>query len=254
MSTQEEIKELLSAAAEKKEESERLSSLLLLPEVCADSRLTVHYKKRIRALAPVLSALEQYEKQPTEDLQKELERALLLLSAEGLASSSSYAGAGVCARIHVINKESDAEKELTGALTALLPAGYSFTLCEKGGDFLRLECKGEGVYPLLHSLRQNALGERVSFRVYPLLLTPEIREEDIRTDIFLNGGKGGQNVNKVETAVRMTHLPTGVTVTCREERSQLQNKKRAAKILRARIAEHYKKLQAAVIADAKEKV
>ena len=77
-------------------------------------------------------------------------------------------------------------------------------------------------------------------------------EKDVRTDIFLNGGKGGQNVNKVETAVRMTHLPTGVTVTCRDERSQLQNKKKAIKALRARVADYYRDAQAALIARAKE--
>lgn len=253
MSTNEEIRELLSAAAEKKEESERLSSLLMLPEVCADSRLTLHYSQRIRALAPILSALEQYEGDPSPSRQKDLERALLLLAAEKM-DSAPFAGAGVCARIRDINKESEGEAELLSALSSILPSDCSLSIRERGGDFLRLECKGAEAYPLLRALGQKALGAKVAFRVYPLLPVPELREEDVRTDIFLNGGKGGQNVNKVETAVRMTHLPTGVTVTCRDERSQLQNKKRAAKILRTRLAEHYQKMQAAVIADAKEKV
>lgn len=69
----------------------------------------------------------------------------------------------------------------------------------------------------------------------------EIKEKDIRMDVFHSGGAGGQNVNKVETAVRITHFPTSITVTCQDERSQLKNKERAIKILRSKLFDYYKK-------------
>jgi len=79
----------------------------------------------------------------------------------------------------------------------------------------------------------------------------DIDEKDLKFDIYHSGGAGGQNVNKVATAVRVTHIPTGIVVQCQDERSQLKNKTKAVMILKSRLLQMKEQEQAAQISDSR---
>jgi peptide chain release factor 2 len=136
-------------------------------------------------------------------------------------------------------------REFSAEIMDLQPgdeAGIKSVTIEIKGRYAYGYLKAEaGVHRLVRISPFDAQKRRhtsfASVFVYPL----DLKDEDIQTDVYKAGGAGGQHVNKTSSAVRMTHLPTGIVVSCQNERSQLKNKGTARKVLTSRVYDFYKK-------------
>jgi len=137
-------------------------------------------------------------------------------------------------------------------------AGIKSATLEISGPFAYGKLKSEhGVHRLVRLSPFNAESRETSFakvEITPKIDAPEeleIDEKDLKIDVYRSGGHGGQSVNTTDSAVRVTHLPTGIVVAIQNERSQLQNKETALTILRSRLAQLKLEQHAARLSDLK---
>ena len=268
-----EIENLLEKTAETAKKYAELKRLVSAPEIIADNRYWRKLLSEMQSLEEIaalreklLLTNEKYE-QCLRLLETESDGEMKKLLAEEARALSdecralyektndllALEGSANEALVEIVpsgNKATEYADVLSSALrryadekglTATIKSKKPLTILFTGAGASAYMREENGVHKFVEDTKSYSVTVTLLPRFAEANEKPD--EKDIRIDLFHSGGAGGQNINKVETAIRITHLPTGIVVTCQDERSQLQNKRKALATLKEKLAEAEKKKQ-----------